>query len=416
MFCVFIKELKQFRHCQIAVLMLLLVFLLSAGAVAAFYKDSSTALVSVLLGSAYLFAGIEQLCIIVTAASRWKNENGNGSIDIICTTPISPLAVACAKTAAATLCAFTGMVLPVAASGLTNQDISFITCITFVFLQVAALCSVSLGAASFQHRKNNSFDWTIVLTILALLPLISLISGGRYDKMLDTTKFFASSAGFISATAFGIALAVCGASPKNSDRAMPLKTTAAAVAALLPIVYKFTITKDVPLDILLGKSFFIASLGIMFSAMFERKKQSRRVLANTSSKLLFPFSTGVANSFVLMLIFGTLALAIPRSFEHASVLAKIFLLTGICQLTRDSSGSRFPTITAITIGFLTLIISVTLPFVPQETAAHLRPVLLYTDSPGIANLICLLLGTAIYIAVCSAQFKQYLHLGTEKNG
>ena len=414
MFCVFIKELKQFRHCQIAVLMLLLVFLLSAGAVAAFYKDSSTALVSVLLGSAYLFAGIEQLCIIVTAASRWKNENGNGSIDIICTTPISPLAVACAKTAAATLCAFAGMALPVTASGLTNQDISFITCITFVFLQVAALCSVSLGAASFQHRKNNSFDWTTVLSVLALLPLISLISGGRYDKMLGTTKFFASSAGFISATAFGIALAVCGASPKNSDRAMPLKITAAAVAALLPIIYKFTIIKDVPLDILLGKSFFIASLGVMISAMFERKKQSRRVLANTSSKLLFPFSTGVANSFVLMLIFGTLALAIPRSFEHSGVLAKIFLLTGICQMTRDSSGSRFPAIPTVIIGFITLIISVTLPFIPENTAEYIRPALCYSESPKIVSIICALLGILIYIAVCATQFKQYLNTREQK--
>lgn len=406
MFCVFVKELKQFRHCQTAIILFILTLLLSLSGIAVSIKDNSVIKFSnVLLGFAYVFAGIYQLAIIITAASRWKNENGNGSTDIIYTTPISPLSTACAKTAATVLCAFTGMILPVTASEFTTQEFEWLKYMIFTLLQVAALSSVSLGAASFQRHKGNSFDWTIVLTIVALLPLLSLIST-RYP-LESIEKFYAVSAGFISASAFGIASAVCGASPKTSDRAMALKITCVCIATGLPIVYKYTLLKDVSWKNLLGFSFGIAAICIMFAALFERMQQTRRVLANSISKLLFPFNTGVANSFVLFSILGIIASLLIYDTEFTSIIAKIFLLTGICQLFRNRNNSEFPIIPAVIIGFTTMLLTIALPFLPDKTAEHIRPILFYTKSPAVANIICVLLGSVIYTTVSMAEFKQY---------
>ena len=405
MLCVFIKELKQTRHSQVAVLLLILTLILSLGNIAISARGNNISFSHTCLGVAYLFAGIYQLAIIINSATRWKHENGNGSLDIICTTPISPLSVAFAKISAATLCAFIGMALPVIASEFSVKDCEFVKYIITAFLQVSALSSVSLGAASFMQKKNNSFDWTIILTVLALLPFISMLS---LDRQIESTeKLIAVGAGFLAVSAFGIAFAVCGASPKNSDRAMLLKITSVGISIVLPVVYKLTIMKDNSFREISGLSLYIITIGIMFAALFERKIQTRRVLANLSSKLLFPFSTGVANSFVLFVILGILAYFLRSDAEYSSILAKLFLLTGVCQLTRDKNGNKFPTIPVITVGFITLILGIALPFTPNETAEYIRPTLFYTKSPTQANIICVLLGAVIYTVVSIPTLKQY---------
>ncbi|MBO5766306.1 MAG: hypothetical protein J6S24_08465, partial [Lentisphaeria bacterium] len=108
MFCVFIKELRQFRHANASIMLFAITVLLSAGALVCHYTSnvSYILLSKVFLSFAHLFGAVLEFQIIIAASARWKKENGDGSMDIIKTTPLSPLTVACGKTAAASLVAF----------------------------------------------------------------------------------------------------------------------------------------------------------------------------------------------------------------------------------------------------------------------------------------------------------------------
>lgn len=419
MFCVFIKELRQFRHSSAIIVLLLISAVLSVGSLAAKFSGNGNHILlsQVFIGFAHLFGGIFQLAVIVSAATRWKRENGDGSMDIIHTTPISPIAVACGKTAATSLLAFLGLLIPIIVTKfVTIKNIAVVNLLVLSLLQVAALSALSLGAAAFQHKKNNRFDFLSVLTVLAFAPLVSFFLRGA-NLYIETDVFICVSAGLIAATAIGIAFAVCGASPRSSDRAMPLKLTVTAVAVLLPCIYAFAerYMKLIPGENLLkelaeklGIALEFLAVAVMSGALFERKKQTRRVLANVSSKLLFPFSTGVAGSFVLVVISGVAASLLSKDTD-ISMLAKLFFLTGLCQLTRDREGSKFPTPAVIVISLLTLIALII--DLTQANHGLIYQFVFFSPSPNKVVIPIAAAGAVLYTVVCIPQFRQYFCKG-----
>ena len=421
MFCVFIKELRQFRHANASIMLFAITALLSVGALACHYTSnvSYILLSKVFLSFAHLFGAVLEFQIIIAASVRWKKENGDGSMDIIKTTPLSPLAVACGKTAAASLVAFSGLLLSLLSLWLTSGvTIQIATLLALALLQATALCAVSLGAATFQRAKNSGFDFLNIFTVLAISPLLTLLfrKGPQIIK-LDWDTFFASGAGLAAAIAVGVALAVCGASPRSADRAMPLKITACLAALVLPLIYHVTVLRPVfpafgtdGLKLLgkyLGTSLFVLCCTLMAGALFERKLQSRRVLANFSSKLLFPFSTGVAGSFILIMLSGAAASLLAKDSEAFGILSKLLLVSGFCQLLRDRQGEEFPALPLIVITVITMALTFNALVTPEQYHNWIKHLVCVVPSPYKISIPAAVCGTVMYAVASTAQFKQY---------
>ena len=161
MICVFIKELRQFRHSKAASVLFLVTILLSAASFAISKSPRHQDFIPPLLAAAAnLFAGLYQITIIYTSGRRWKNENGDGSIDIVRTTPIPPLSVTLAKISAAVLCIFPAYAISMAATLNISPKTPFLQLLVTGFLQITAICSLTLGCATFQNKKSSRFIYT----------------------------------------------------------------------------------------------------------------------------------------------------------------------------------------------------------------------------------------------------------------
>ena len=346
MFCVLIKELRQFRRSTTSIVMIILSLLFAFAALAQYKFKGELLLSQFLNGAAYLIAGLNQLAVITAAGIRWKNENGDGSLDIISTTPVTPLQVSCAKLAATSIVAFAAFPLPVIFSGIMTPDASFFKMLILAFMQILALSSVSLGCSTFQNKKSGSFDWIMLITVISLLPVVSLVYKSFSGDIIND-HFYAALTGLGAITISGTALAVCGASPRNSNRAMPLKIVTTLFATCLPFVYHKLLFSQGSITRQTGYWLAGASAVMLVGALFERKTQSRRVLASKYSKWTLLFNTGAANSFLLALILGTAAIILtkPDNTRVFSILACMLLLSGLCQLERGRDGKKTPVIT-----------------------------------------------------------------------
>ncbi|MBQ7396232.1 MAG: hypothetical protein IJW08_06820 [Lentisphaeria bacterium] len=416
MLSVFIKELRQFSHSQTAIVMLFVSVMLSIVAAVTGNSDKFNKILPWLLAAgAQLVSGIYQLTVIAIAGSRWKNENGDGSIDIVRTTPISPLSVTCAKMAATLLVSYPAFALTtITTLSIFPKQISLTHLLVTAFMQTTSICAVSLGCATFQERKKGSFDWGMLAAIIAAFPVVSMVFQG-FSKTVSTDDFIAANAGLAAVSAFGTALCVCGTSPKSSDRAFVLKLVVLFIAIALPITYKYTSMKHISTGKLLGTSLFFAAVFILAGALFERTRQSRRVLSNKVSKLLFLFNTGVANSFFLYLILSAVAIILSSDRQtSAGTLAKILFFTGICQISRDKKENKFPFVACV----------VTVVFIPAAALARyfiaepnkwiVDLILPNTETPIWVTTVFALAGTALYSPFIKIFIKQYLP-GKAKN-
>lgn len=410
MLCVFIKELRQFRRSQTLVVMCFLVVLLSAASFAVSKSPKHQDFIPPLLSAiAHLFSGIFQLSVIAIAGSRWKNENGDGSIDIVRTTPVSPIKVACAKIAAAAACAYPAYAISAIATYLAfPQNIPLLHLLISGLLQITALCSLALGCATFQSKKRGSVDWTMLAVIFALFPAFAAIFRG-FSQGVSTSDFILIDSILAAISAFGISLCICGASPKSSDRAMVLKLTVAAAALVMPVILKYTHEQQTPLSTLYGNSLFFAAMFIIVGALFERMKQTRRVLASPSSKYLFIFGTGTANSLVLFVILGSISLLLSgcRFLTLWSILAKVLFFTGICQLTRDKKLGNFPSAACIVIAVLIPAAAICKIYLPAEQQWICDLFMFHKKCSVTAAAIFTAAGAFLYVPVCVTFYKQY---------
>ena len=411
MFSVLKKELRQFRHSQTLSVLFFLTVLLSAASFAVSKSPKLQDFMPQLLaGASQLFSGLFQLSVITIAGSRWKNENGDGSIDIVRTTPISPLQVTCAKITAAVAYAYPAYALSsIVTLAVFNAKISIWHMLITGLLQTTALCSLALGCATFQNKKRGAFDWAMVAVILALFPMLSVIFKG-FTNNLSNADFILVDAELAAATALGISLCICGASPKSSDRAMALKFTVAASAVILPLICKYTTKSHVPLEKLFCLSMFCSAIFVITGALFERMKQSRRVLASPKSKCLFIFGTGVVNSLALFTVFAA-ALLIISGFQNTvsqlSILAKILFFTGICQLTRNKKAGNFPVLACIITAVLVPISAICREYLPEHQAWIPELFILYSPCSAAAAVVFAIAGAALYAPVCIEFYKQY---------
>ena len=406
MLCVFLKELRQFRRSTATVVMLILSAVFAVAAIVQ-YKFKGDLMLSQILNSlAYVVAGLNQMAVITAGGSRWKNENGDGSLDIVYTTPISPLKVSCAKFLATSLCAFAAFPLPVIISGVISQNFSFFKLLVLAFLQVAALSSISLGCSTFQNKKSNSFDWIMLITVLALLPIVSLIYKSFSGDVVND-HFLAAAIGLIALTVAGISFAVCGSSPQNTNRALMLKLTITLFALLLPPVYQKLLLWQESLSRNIGWSLFWASLLLLGGGLFERKLQSRRVLASKYSRWTMLFNTGVANTFILTLILGMTAviLTLPDNQKIYSALAYMLLLTGLGQLERGVDGKKNMTVTPTIITAVIAISSILYIGANQPYKKYISLLLPWMERTPIEASVIATCGILLYLPTLSAAYK-----------
>ena len=408
MLCVFLKELRQFRRSTTSFVMILLSLLFAVAALAQ-YKFKGELLLSQLLnGMAYLVAGLNQLAVITAAGTRWKNENGDGSLDIISTTPITPLQVSCAKLAATSLYAFAAFPLPVIFSGVISQNFSFFKLLILAFMQILALSSVSLGCSTFQNKRNGSFDWIMLITVIALLPIISLIYQSFSGDIVND-HFYAALTGLGAITVSGIALAVCGASPKSSNRALPLKLTITVFSLCLPLVYRKLLFPQGDTLKHIGYWLACASAVLLIGALFERKKQSRRVLALQYSKWTLLFNTGVANSFMLALVLGAAAVTLTysESTRIPSILSCMLLITGLCQLERGKDGKNTPIIVPTATIAISVISSILYIGANSNYSRFFRHFMVWMERPMLETSLIALCGVLLYTPICITAIKQH---------
>ncbi len=410
MFCVFLKELRQFRRSTTSFVMIILSLLFAFAALAQ-YKFKGDLLLSQLLnGAAYLIAGLNQLSVITAAGVRWKNENGDGSLDIISTTPVTPLQVSCAKLAATGLWAFAAFPIPVILSGIMTQNFSFCKMLSLAFMQILALSSVSLGCSTFQNKKSGSFDWIMLITVIALLPVVSLVYKSFSGDIIND-HFFAALTGLAATTISGIALAVCGASPKNSNRALPLKIVTTLFAVTLPFIYHKLLFSRGNITQQTGYWLAGAAAVMLTGALFERKKQSRRVLASKYSKWTLLFNTGAANSFMLALLLGTSAviLTAPDNTTVASILAYVLLVSGFCQLERGRNGKNTLIITptaTVALVSISSILYIGTDAVYKKYFTYFMP---WMDRSALETSIIAACGILLYMPLCFSAIKQQLN-------
>lgn len=407
MFCVFLKELRQFRRSSTLIVMCVLSLLFSAAALVQYKFKGGDIFPQVLNAMAYLVAGLNQLAVITAAGTRWKNENGDGSLDIIYTTPISPLNVSCAKLAATSICAFAAFPIPVIVSGVMTGNFSFLKLLALAFMQILALSSVSLGCSTFQNRKSGSFDWIMLITVIALLPVVSLIYKSFSGDIVND-HFYAAVTGLAAIAVSGVALAVCGASPKSSNRALALKLVITTLSVMMPVLYHKMLFSSGDLNNSIGWWLFGAVILLLAGALFERKLQSRRVLAAKYSTYTVLFNTGVSNTFLLSLLLGTTAILLNRNPRIYSILAYMLLLTGICQLERGRDGKRKPFIAPTAIVAILVIASITYLGAEEPYKKYISLLLPWVERSAAEAAVIAFCGVLLYLPVCVSAMRQRL--------
>ena len=408
MFCVFIKELRQFRRSSTLGVMVLLACLFSIAAAVQYKFKGDLLFPQILNAMAYLVAGLNQMAMITTAGIRWKNENGDGSLDIIYTTPIAPLEVSCAKLAATSICAFAAFPVPVIVSGVIANDISFCKLLILAFMQIAALSSLSLGCSTFQNKKDGSFDWIMLITVIALLPVVSLIYKSFSGDVVND-HFFAAVIGLAAITISGISLAVCGSSPKNSNRALALKLVITILSLTMPVAYHKLLSLHGELQNSIAWWLFGATLLLLTGALFERKLQSRRVLASKYSRYTFLFNTGVVNSLLLSAILGTAAIILSGTPRIYSILAYMLLLTGLCQLERGKDGKRKPIIVPTATVAVITISSIAYLGAGEHYKQYISLLMPWMERSAAEASVIAACGILLYLPTCVAAIKQRLN-------
>lgn len=165
--------------------------------------------------------------------------------------------------------------------------------------------TLTLALCSLKPRSRGKFDLGSIAAMLVLLPqTLVLVCGVTLDKF----GMFIVIRTMVSVIA-GFTLICSGVSAPASNRLFLFKVWMfVSVVGISPLLYKWQELFSVELY---ASELVAAGIFFLFSSLFERVTQSRRVLSALSNPvwaaLSFPFTTGALNSFVLSGIFFALA-------------------------------------------------------------------------------------------------------------
>ncbi|MBR7107355.1 MAG: hypothetical protein IKC89_02950 [Lentisphaeria bacterium] len=161
--------------------------------------------------------------------------------------------------------------------------------------------TLTLALCSLKPRSRGKFDLGSIAAMLVLLPQTFVLIGGvSFDKfgMLIAIRTMVSVVG-------GFTLICSGVSAPSSNRLFLFKTWMfVSVLGISPLLYKL---QGVFTMKMYASELVVTGIFFLFSSLFERVTQSRRVLTALNNPVWaavsFPFTTGALNSFALAAIF-----------------------------------------------------------------------------------------------------------------
>ena len=334
MWSVFIKEWRQIRHnVSFGVLLILTLVFEILGALAIYapvssispHTDSADGIILALGALNTLFA----LIMIAVFGNRWRVERGDASLDIVNTTPLSPLQISAGKVLATCcsvwLLALIQLPLPLFYHLGSLSALAY--SLPAQLLSTVAACALFLGfCAIAPKRRGHGAEGGFLLAILVAWPLVGYAtsigcSPCAVEGVNCLNDACTRSVTAIAATLFGFGLMLAGTGSSCSNRVMPLKVIILLEVLVLPAIYYLL---DHNFAALTANGRWVANYMIplylaadlaLLMALFERTRQSRRVLKYRSIKLLFPLFSGTANSLVMALLYAGAAFLIGQRLQ-----------------------------------------------------------------------------------------------------
>ena len=357
MYAMFVKEMQQFfRSLALKISGLLIIgswlmvyFIhqlnVSDGAALAELAKSDkyafTALCASLSGyimAILLMTIVALIAVLGSSAGRWRLELGDPAFAPGITTCTPPWKLALGKWSALTLQVLLVLVvcgiLPyrVGASGdvlgvlaenrrLTSDEaMRYISKIPLVMICMAVVWSSgTLALCSLKPRSRSKVDVGMLVAMLFFAPqALGLLLGSTGDNWLINLLIRTGIMVIGS-----LALITAGVSAPGANRLFFFKVwITLSVLVIMPLLWKW---QGVFSRLYWCEMLTLCSGFFLFSSLFERFVQSRRVLAQLSNPVLalitFPFTTGVLNSMVLSAGFAVAAFLIDRSWFSWELIA-----------------------------------------------------------------------------------------------